>query len=163
MITAISADGTDVRAFDEGHGPVILIIHPGLDDGRSWKKVAGRLAGRFRVVRIVRRHYRVDLPAASCYSMTREVEDVLALVRLLGEPIVVAGHSSGAVVALEALAAAPAAFAGAVLFEPPVATSPSPGAGQSSRRRRRLRQVSPAGRCRSLCVTSWACQRPRPG
>ena len=110
MITAISADGTDVRAFDEGHGPVILVIHPGLDDGRSWKKVAGRIAGRFRVVRIVRRHYRVDLPAASCYSMAREVEDVLALAKLLGEPIVVAGHSSGAVVALEALAAAPAAF-----------------------------------------------------
>jgi pimeloyl-ACP methyl ester carboxylesterase len=127
MITAISADGTEVRAFDEGHGPVILVIHPGLDDGRSWKKVAGRLAGRFRVVRIVRRHYRVDLPAASGYSMAAEVEDVLALAGVLGEPIVVAGHSSGAVVALEALAAAPAAFAGAVLFEPPVATSLSPG------------------------------------
>jgi pimeloyl-ACP methyl ester carboxylesterase len=46
---------------------------------------------------------------------------------LLGEPIVVAGHSSGAVVALEALAAAPTAFAGAVLYEPPVATGLSPG------------------------------------
>jgi pimeloyl-ACP methyl ester carboxylesterase len=67
MITAISADGTDVRAFEDGQGPVILVIHPGLDDGRSWKKVARRLAGRFRVVRIVRRHYRVDIPAASCY------------------------------------------------------------------------------------------------
>jgi pimeloyl-ACP methyl ester carboxylesterase len=129
MITAVSADGTDVRAFDEGHGPVILIIHPGLDDGRSWKKVARRLAGRFRVVRIVRRHYRVDLPAAPCYSMAREVEDVLALATLPGEPIVVVGHSSGAVVALEALVAAPAAFAGAVLFEPPVATGPSPAGG----------------------------------
>jgi pimeloyl-ACP methyl ester carboxylesterase len=129
MIRAVSADGTDVRAFDEGHGPVILVIHPGLDDARSWKKVARRLAGRFRVVRIVRRHYRVDLPAAPCYSMAREVEDVLALATLLGEPIVAAGHSSGAVVALEALVAAPTVFAGAVLFEPPVATGPSPGGG----------------------------------
>jgi pimeloyl-ACP methyl ester carboxylesterase len=129
MITAVSADGTDVRAFDEGHGPVILIIHPGLDDGRSWQKVARRLAGRFRVVRIVRRHYRVDIPAASCYSMAKEVEDVLALAELLGEPIVIVGHSSGAVVALEALAAAPATFAGAVLYEPPVATGPAPEGG----------------------------------
>src|SRR5690242_600804 len=94
MITAISADGTDVRAFDDGQGPVILIIHPGLDDGRSWQKVATRLAGRFRVVRIVRRHYRVDIPAAPCYSMATEVEDVLALAKLLGEPIVIVGHSS---------------------------------------------------------------------
>jgi pimeloyl-ACP methyl ester carboxylesterase len=127
MISTTSADGTDVRAFDEGHGPVILVIHPGLDDGRSWKKVAGRLARRFRVVRIVRRHYRLDLPAASSYSMTKEVEDVRALAGLLGEPMVIVGHSSGAVLALEVLAAAPGAFAGAVLFEPPVATGPSSG------------------------------------
>jgi pimeloyl-ACP methyl ester carboxylesterase len=127
MITAVSPDGTDVRAFDDGQGAVILVIHPGLDDGRSWKKVARRLAGRFRVVRIVRRHYRVDIPAGSGYSMAKEVDDVLALAKSLGGPIVIVGHSSGAVVALEALAAAPSVFAGAVLFEPPVATGPAPG------------------------------------
>ena len=46
-ITARAADGTDVRAIDEGHGPVILVIHPGLDDGRSWGKVAAQLSPRF--------------------------------------------------------------------------------------------------------------------
>jgi pimeloyl-ACP methyl ester carboxylesterase len=124
MITIASADDTDVRAFDEGQGPVILIIHPGFSDGRSWRKVAARLSERFRVVRIVRRHYRLDLTAPSPYSMAREVEDVLALAKAVGEPVVVVGHSSGGVVALEALAASPATFAGAVLFEPPVAIGP---------------------------------------
>lgn len=123
-ITAVAADGTGVRAFDEGTGPVILVIHPGLDDGRSWGKVAARLSPRFRVVRIVRRHYRLDLPAADGYSMSKEVEDVHALAQAIGEPIVVVGHSSGAVVALEALAASPGTFAGGVLFEPPVPTGP---------------------------------------
>lgn len=122
-ITAIAPDGTDVRAIDEGHGPVILVIHPGLDDGRSWGKVAAQLSRRFRVVRLVRRHYRLDIPAAD-YSISREVEDVLALAKAIGEPMVIVGHSSGAVVALEALAASPGTFAGAVLFEPPVATGP---------------------------------------
>jgi pimeloyl-ACP methyl ester carboxylesterase len=124
MIKVISADGTDVRAWDEGRGPVILIIHPGNDDGTSWRKVAARLSGRFRVVRIVRRQYRLDLPAPCPYSMAREVEDVLALAEVIGEPMVVVGHSSGGVVALEVLAAEPSAFAGAVLFEPPVAIGP---------------------------------------
>jgi pimeloyl-ACP methyl ester carboxylesterase len=78
MITAIAADGTDVRAFDEGAGPVVLVIHPGLDDGRSWGKVAEHLAPRFRVVRVVRRHYRLDLPAAGGYSISGEVEDIQA-------------------------------------------------------------------------------------
>jgi len=130
-ITAIAADGTDVRAFDEGHGPVVLVIHPGLDDGRSWEKVAAQLSPRFRVVRIVRRHYRMDV-AADGYSISREVGDVLALAEAIGEPMVVAGHSSGAVVALEALAASPGTFAGAVLFEPPVATGPPDPAGSAA-------------------------------
>ena len=130
-ITAIAADGTDVRAVEEGHGPVILVIHPGLDDGRSWRKAAARLSPRFRVVRIVRRHYRMDIPADG-YSISREAGDVLALAQAIGEPMVIAGHSSGAVVALEALAASPATFAGAVLFEPPVATGPSDPAGRAA-------------------------------
>jgi hypothetical protein len=29
MITATSADGTDIRAFDDGHGRAILVVHPG--------------------------------------------------------------------------------------------------------------------------------------
>ncbi len=128
MITLTTADGTDVRAFDEGHGPVILVVHPGFDDGKSWGKVAARLSGRFRVVRIVRRQYRLDRPAPVPYSIAREAGDVLALAADIGEPMVIVGHSSGGVVALEALAAAPAAtFAGAVLFEPPVAIGPPPG------------------------------------
>ncbi len=126
--TAIAADGTDVRAIDEGDGPVILFVHPGLDDGRSWGKVAAQLSPRFRVVRIVRRHYRMDVPADG-YSISREVGDVLALAEAIAEPMVIVGHSSGAVVALETLAASPGTFAGAVLFEPPVATGPADPAG----------------------------------
>jgi pimeloyl-ACP methyl ester carboxylesterase len=135
MITVACADGSDVRAFDEGRGPVILIIHPGNDDGTSWRKVAAQLSGRFRVVRIVRRQYRLDLPALSPYSISREVDDVLALVAVIGEPMVIVGHSSGGVVALEALAAEPSAFAGAVLYEPPVAIGPPAESAATDRAR----------------------------
>ncbi|MFG1707234.1 alpha/beta fold hydrolase [Nonomuraea sp. M3C6] len=118
-MTTATADGTEVRAIDEGRGPVVLILHPGLDDGASWHQVAARLAPRYRVVRLHRRRYRLDLPGGPG-TIAEEVEHVLAVVRAIGEPMVVAGHSSGAVVALEALVAAPSAFAGAVLYEPPV-------------------------------------------
>jgi pimeloyl-ACP methyl ester carboxylesterase len=125
MITTKSADGTDVRAYDEGRGRVILVIHQGLDDGKSWGKVAERLSRHFRVVRIVRRQYRLDLPSASPCSITQEVDDVKALCEVIGEPMVIVGHSSGGVVALESLVALPSAFAGAVVFEPPIVTGPS--------------------------------------
>lgn len=127
MITAQAADGSRVRAFDEGRGRVVLILHGGMDDGRSWRRVAARLAPRFRVLRLHRRQYRVDLTTGSACTMVEEVEHVTALVGGIGEPMVIVGHSSGAVLALEALVAAPSAFAGALLYEPPCVIGPPLG------------------------------------
>lgn len=126
MLTVVSADGTDIPVYDEGHGPAILMVHPGLDDGTRSTKLAAILAKRFRVVRLHRRQYRIDLKTGSVpCSIAREVEDVLAVADAIGEPVVIYGHSSGAVVALETLAAAPLSlFAGAVIFEPPAMIGP---------------------------------------
>lgn len=69
VITTTSADGTNVLAIDEGQGPVILILHPGSDDGSSWAKVAARLSSRFRVVRLRRRPYRLAITTDSPFSI----------------------------------------------------------------------------------------------
>jgi pimeloyl-ACP methyl ester carboxylesterase len=127
VLTTTSADGTNVRAIDEGQGPVILIVHPGLDDGRSWDGVAARLAGSFRVLRLHRRRYRLDRPGDRPCSIAQEADDVVAVAKAVGEPLLLVGHSSGAVVGLEALVASPTAFAGAVLYEPPIVTGPPLG------------------------------------
>jgi pimeloyl-ACP methyl ester carboxylesterase len=128
MLTATAPDGTEVRAWDEGEGPVILVVHPGLDDGTSWAKVSAKLAAdKFRVVRIQRRQYRPDRPPDARCSIADEAADVLALARDLGGQLVIVGHSSGGIVALEALAASPATFAGAVLYEPPIVLRPPLG------------------------------------
>ena len=113
-------------AVDEGQGPVILILHPGSDDGRSWGKVAALLARRFRVVRLHRRQYRLDIAGAPV-TIGQEVDDVLAVVKVTGNPVVLVGHSSGGVVALEALVSSRSSFAGAVLYEPPVVIGPPLG------------------------------------
>lgn len=117
---ATSADGTEVRAYDEGAGPVILVVHAARDDGSAWGKVAARLSDRFRVVRLRRRPYRLDLKPVRPCSIGEEVEDVRAAAGAAGTPAVIVGHSSGAVVALEALVEEPSMFAGAVLYEPPL-------------------------------------------
>lgn len=146
MDTTTSADGTDVRVHDEGRGPVILLVGPGLDDGTRTAKLAGVLATRFRVLRLHRRQYRLDLKAAGgpC-SIAREVEDVLAVAAAVGEPVIVYGHSSGGVVALEALAASPSSFAGAVVFEP-AAVIGAPLAGARGEVITRSRAALAAGR-----------------
>jgi len=100
---------------------------PGMDDGRSWEKVAARLAPRFRVVRLHRRQYRLDIVTGSPCTIDQEVDDVLAVAKVIGEPMLVVGHSSGGVVALEAMVASPSTFPGAVIYEPPVVIGPPLG------------------------------------
>ncbi|NUT11308.1 MAG: alpha/beta hydrolase [Nonomuraea sp.] len=133
MLTVTSADGTGVQVIDEGRGPVVLVLHAGLDDGTQWGRVARLLAARYRVVRVHRRQYRLDLAPPA--TMAEEAADVAAVAAALGEPVLLVGHSSGGVAALESLLAAPEAIAGAVLYEPPVPLGPSLG-GEASLRAR---------------------------
>jgi len=119
-------------------------VHGGLDDRSAWLRVATRLSGQFRVVRLVRRHYRLDLSELSPYSIDTEVEHVLAVAEAVKTPAVTVGHSSGGVVALDALTAAPERLAGAVLHEPPVATGQFPP-GASDDSYRRAKQALDAG------------------
>ncbi|AGL20533.1 alpha/beta fold hydrolase [Actinoplanes sp. N902-109] len=114
---ATAIDGSTAEAVDEGLGTPILVIHGGMGDPASWQRVTDRLRSRFRTVRLHRRQYRLDLPRP--ITMADEVEHVAAITAELDRPVLV-GHSSGAVVALEALVADPSAYAGAVLYEPPV-------------------------------------------
>lgn len=123
VMDVTSADGTHVAVTDEGHGRPVLIVHGGGGPSSSWTGVARRLAPRFRVLRFDRRPYRVAGAAGPAATMENEVNDVLAVAAAAGGPVLLAGHSSGAVVALEAARASPSMFAGMVLYEPPVAVT----------------------------------------
>jgi pimeloyl-ACP methyl ester carboxylesterase len=114
---ARASDGTVAQAVDEGTGTPILVLHGGMGDSSAWARVTDLLRDRFRTVRLHRRQYRLDLPRK--ITMPQEVEHVTAIARQLDKPLVV-GHSSGAVLALEALAADPELYSGGVLYEPPV-------------------------------------------
>ncbi|GAA3339950.1 hypothetical protein GCM10020358_25650 [Amorphoplanes nipponensis] len=113
----MTADGTEAEAAEEGIGTPILVIHGGMGDPTVWQPVTELLHDRFRTVRLHRRQYRMDLPRP--VSMADEVGHVTAIAGQLDRPVLV-GHSSGAVLALEALVAEPEAYAGAVLYEPPL-------------------------------------------
>ena len=118
-----SADGFRIPVTEQGHGRPILIVHPGGGTSAAWARVAGHLMVRFRVLRFDRRTYSVPGGVEPTATMENEVNDVLAVAAAAGEPVVLAGHSSGAVVALEAALASPAQVAGMVLYEPPVAVT----------------------------------------
>ena len=121
LITTV-ADGTSVRAQVEGEGRVILILHPGMDTGKSYARVAAILSRRYRVIRLHRRQYRLDLKTdplrGSPCTVADEVDHVLAIVKAVAMPVFLFGHSSGGPVALEALVASQSSFAGAMIYEP---------------------------------------------
>ncbi|GAA4605419.1 pimeloyl-ACP methyl ester carboxylesterase [Actinoplanes octamycinicus] len=120
----------------EGAGPPILILHAGMNDETAWRRVAARLTARFLVVRVRRRRYRMDLDPPP--GLAAETADAVAVARTLGRPALLVGHSSGAVVALEALLAGPDAFAGAILYEPPVVVGAPLGGDATVRARAAL-------------------------
>ncbi|MCU7724655.1 alpha/beta hydrolase [Actinoplanes sp. KI2] len=103
--------------IDEGRGRAILVLHGGMGDATSWSRVTDRLRDRFRTVRLTRRQYRPDVPRK--VTMADEVAQVREVAAALDHPVLV-GHSSGAVLALEALVADPGLYSGAVLYEPPI-------------------------------------------
>jgi pimeloyl-ACP methyl ester carboxylesterase len=121
-LLATAADGTSVRAEAQGEGRVILILHPGMDTGKSYAQVAARLGKRYRVIRLHRRQYRLDLKTdplrGSPCTVAEEVDHVLAIVKAVGTPVLLFGHSSGGPVALEALVASPSSFVGGMIYEP---------------------------------------------
>jgi pimeloyl-ACP methyl ester carboxylesterase len=122
-LLARSHDGVPVTALDEGSGPTLLVVHPGGSGAESWDDVTRLLAGDFRVVRIRRRIYAPGADHAAPHSMAVEAADVQAIAGLLKPPVLLVGHSSGAVAALEAALSAPSSFAGMLLYEPPMPTT----------------------------------------
>jgi len=132
-LTATSADGCRITAFEEGSGPgTVIIAGGGLDDGRGYARLAARLKSTNRVVRLTRRGYRTDVARWRPVEVKDETADVVALARAVGRPCYVFGHSAGGVEALEAALAAPECFDAIAVFEPAVDAAELPLGDPSS-------------------------------
>ncbi|MGD3112044.1 alpha/beta fold hydrolase [Streptomyces sp. YGL11-2] len=134
-LRAVSADGTPITALDNGTGPTLLLVHGGGGDATSWDGVIPSLIDDFRVVRVARRIYVPGASIPPTYSMAVEAADVLAIAELLDRPVLLVGHSSGGVAALEAALLAPEMFAGLYLYEPPMPTRSLVGSEAAARAR----------------------------
>jgi len=117
METVQSQDGTSI-AFDRvGVGPALIVVNGALSDRKSGQVLAERLAPRYAVYLYDRRGRGAsgDTPP---YAVAREVDDLAAVLGAAGGTAYVFGHSSGAVLALEA--ARTLRFIKLALYEPPV-------------------------------------------
>jgi len=96
-----SKDGTQIAYETVGHGQVVIVILGALNSRKSGAKLAKLLSSQFTVVSYDRRG-RGDSTDTAPYAPQREVEDVEGLIGVVGGPVCLYGHSSGAAVVLEA-------------------------------------------------------------
>lgn len=121
METTRSADGTRIAYVVNGGGPPLILVGGAFCDHRA--RAAGlplsrALETRMTVISFDRRG-RGESGDTAPYTVAREVEDLAALVAAAGGAATVYGHSSGAVIALEA-AAARVPITRLALYEPPL-------------------------------------------
>ena len=104
METVQSADGTTIAFDTVGRGPALILANGALADLLTGSSLADVLASDFTVYRYDRRG-RGSSGDTEPYSPQREIEDLDALLVAAGGSARVFGHSSGAVLGLEAAAA----------------------------------------------------------
>jgi pimeloyl-ACP methyl ester carboxylesterase len=121
MDTVTSADGTPIAFARTGSGPpLVLVPGGGANDHTRWD--AGGVRPAFAEHCTV---YAIDGRGlgesgdTEEYELEREFEDVAAVVESIDEPAVVLGHSSGALIALEA-ALRTDNLRKLILYEPPI-------------------------------------------
>jgi pimeloyl-ACP methyl ester carboxylesterase len=130
MPRTTSSDGTEIGYRSTGNGgePIVL-VGGAADDHRMWGAVTPLLARRMTVHALDRRGRGEsgDRPGSTAGD---EIADVLAVAGAAGDGAWLAGHSSGALLALRA-AARSGAVRGVIAYEPP---PPPPGGAQVAAR-----------------------------
>ena len=121
MGTVTSADGTTIAFTKSGAGPALVLVDGALqyrafDPGGAG--LAEGLSDHFTVYRYDRRG-RGESTDTVPYAVSREVEDIGALIDDAGGQAFVYGVSSGAALAMEAALELPGKVTKLALFEPP--------------------------------------------
>lgn len=103
MQKVTSADGTSIAVETRGSGPAVVLVGGAFNDRTTVAALAEELAGGFTAITYDRRG-RGDSGNALPWSREREFEDLRAVAGEAGGAALV-GHSSGAILVLEAVAA----------------------------------------------------------
>src|SRR5690349_18162579 len=101
MLTARSKDGTSIAFTRSGSGPPLVLVHGTTADHTRWAPILPELETRFTVHAVDRRG-RGGSGDGPRYALDREFDDIAAVVDAIGAPVMLLGHSYGAICSLEA-------------------------------------------------------------
>lgn len=120
-MTIAEVNGAQLRYERSGAGEPLVLVHGSWVDCRVWDDVAPLLRGSFEVVVYDRRGHGLSTCPPGQGSVHDDVDDLAALIDLLGaRPAHVAGASFGGSIALRLAAGQPDALLSIAVHEPPL-------------------------------------------
>lgn len=102
--------------------PTVVFLHGVLRNWRSFYPLLKALRGQANLVSIDFRGHGGSDPNPNAYSVANYVEDAVRLLESLPNPVILYGHSLGAMVALATAAQIPKRIEAAILEDPPFST-----------------------------------------
>jgi pimeloyl-ACP methyl ester carboxylesterase len=106
----VDANGLRFAYFEQGQGPLVLLLHGYPDTAHTWDRTLGELAkaGYRAVAPFMRGYHPTAIPADGKYDMATLGSDAAALIEALGEQhAIVVGHDWGSTAAYGVATAAP--------------------------------------------------------
>ncbi len=119
MNTVLSRDTTTIAFDRSGQGPALILVTGAFSTRADAAPLVAHLAPHFSVFAYDRRG-RGDSGDTAPYAVEREVEDLEAVIAEAGGSAFVYGHSSGAVLSLEAARKLSSAITKLAVYEPPL-------------------------------------------
>ncbi|MDF3931673.1 alpha/beta fold hydrolase [Pseudomonas citronellolis] len=119
-VHSYSVNGRDVACLARGEGVPLVLVHGSLCDYRYWQWQLRGLGERYRLLAPSLRHYYPERwdGEGEDFTTRQHVEDLLALLENLGEPVHLLGHSRGGNICLRLALAAPERLRSLTLADP---------------------------------------------
>jgi len=122
-MSILKVPGAQLYYEVSGSGPLLILIPGASGTGESFRPLARELIAQYQVVTYDRRGFSrssLDGPQDYEHRLETDADDVQRLIEhLTGQPAIVFGNSSGALVALEVLIQSPERVKTVVAHEPP--------------------------------------------
>jgi len=120
-----AVNGAELAYVTEGQGDLVVLVHGGVSDLRTWNHLVPKLGRRWKVIAYSRRYARPNenIPDGMDDPIQTHVDDLAALLRLNGPaPAHLIGHSWGGFIVLMTAIQYPELVRSLVMIEPPVLT-----------------------------------------